>query len=102
MLRLREAGAPIVTGADAGVSPIKPHDAVRHAVPQMVFLGLSPYEALRSATSLEAEVCGLAHRKGRLAVGYDADILAVDGDPLTDPNTIHDIKAVYVRGAAVR
>jgi imidazolonepropionase-like amidohydrolase len=46
-------------------------------------------------------VCGLAHRKGRLAAGFDADILAVDGDPLTDPDAIHRIRAVYAAGVPV-
>jgi imidazolonepropionase-like amidohydrolase len=47
-------------------------------------------------------VCGLGHRKGRLAPGYDADILAVDGDPLRDLAALHDIVAVYARGARIR
>ena len=37
-------------------------------------------------------------RKGRLAVGHDADILAVLGNPLDDPSTLHRINAVFVRG----
>jgi imidazolonepropionase-like amidohydrolase len=47
-------------------------------------------------------VCGLADRKGRLAPGYDADILAIDGDPLTDPAALDHIRAVCVRGVRVR
>jgi imidazolonepropionase-like amidohydrolase len=65
-------------------------------------LGMAPVEALRVATSTAAEVCGLADRKGRLAPGYDADILAVDGDPLADPEAIHRIRAVFARGVRVR
>ena len=44
---------------------------------------------------------GLGHRKGRIAPGFDADILAVDGDPITDPAALHRIRAVYARGTAV-
>jgi cytosine/adenosine deaminase-related metal-dependent hydrolase len=62
---------------------------------------MTPAEALFASTSRAAEACGLGHRKGRLAIGYDADILAVDGDPLQDPAVLHRIRAVYVRGAAL-
>lgn len=59
---------------------------------------MSPLEALRATTSVAARVCGLGRRKGRIAPGYDADILAVDGNPLDDPAALHRIRAVYVRG----
>jgi imidazolonepropionase-like amidohydrolase len=99
--RLVEAGAPLVVGTDAGIGPLKPHDVVRYAIPQLGDLGFSRSQALRTLTSVAAGVCGLAHRKGRLAAGFDADILAVDGDPLTDPDAIHRIRAVYAGGLLV-
>jgi imidazolonepropionase-like amidohydrolase len=46
-------------------------------------------------------VIGLGHRKGRIAPGFDADILAVDGDPIADPDALHRIRAVYARGVPV-
>ena len=64
-------------------------------------LGYRQAEALRAITSVAAEACGLAHRKGRIAPGFDADILVVDGDPIADPDALHRIRAVYARGAAV-
>lgn len=99
---LHDAGALCAVGSDAGLGPVKPHDAVRYAVPQLGSLGFTPAEALRTVTSVAAKVCGLADTKGRLAPGFDADILAVDGDPITDPAAIHRIRAVYARGARVR
>jgi imidazolonepropionase-like amidohydrolase len=48
-----------------------------------------------------AGVLGLGQRKGRIAPSYDADILAIDGDPLADPAALHRIRAVYTRGTAV-
>lgn len=99
---LRDAGALCVVGSDAGIAPVKPHDALRYAVPQLGQLGFTPVEALRTVTSVAAEVCGLATTKGRLAPGFDADIVAVDGDPLADPTAIHHIRAVYARGIQVR
>jgi imidazolonepropionase-like amidohydrolase len=99
--RLYESGAVMVAGTDAGIAPIKPHDVVRHAPPMLRQLGFSPAEALRAITSVAADVCGLGRRKGRIAPGFDADILAVDGDPVADPEALHRIRAVYARGTAV-
>jgi imidazolonepropionase-like amidohydrolase len=101
MRRMYEAGAQMVAGSDAGIAPIKPHDVVRRAPAQLREIGIGQAEALRMITSAAAGVIGLGHRKGRIAPGFDADILAVDGDPITDPDALHRIRAVYVRGAAV-
>ncbi|HEY1180358.1 MAG TPA: amidohydrolase family protein [Phytomonospora sp.] len=98
---MHSAGARIVVGTDGGIAPIKPHDAVRYALPQLAAIGLSPAEQLRAVTSRAAEVLRLGDRKGRLAAGYDADVLAVDGDLLTHPEAIHRIAAVYRCGVRV-
>ena len=99
--RLHQAGAVIVAGTDAGIAPVKPHDVVRHAPAMLRQLGFGQAQALRAITSVAVGVCGLAHRKGRVAAGFDADILAVDGDPIADPDALHRVRAVYARGAAV-
>jgi len=99
--RLHEAGALMVAGTDAGIAPVKPHDVVRHAPAALRQLGYSQAEALRTITSVAADVCGLGHRKGRIASGFDADVLVVDGDPITDPDALHRIRTVYARGTAV-
>ena len=99
--RLVQAGARIVAGTDAGIGLGKPHDVCRFAMPQLRDLGMDAAQALRTVTSVAADVCGLADRKGRVSAGFDADLLAVDGDPLTDPEAIHRIRAVYRNGRAV-
>jgi imidazolonepropionase-like amidohydrolase len=99
--RLHEAGALMVAGSDAGIGPVKPHDVVRRAPDQLREIGIGQAEALRMITSVAAGVIGLGHRKGRIAPGFDADILAVDGDPLADPAALHRVRAVWARGAAV-
>ena len=96
--RLCSSGAPITAGTDAGVTPGKPHDAVRWAVGTPVAGGLTPAQALRACTSQAALGCGLQGRKGRIAVGHDADILAIHGNPLDDPSMLHRITAVFMRG----
>lgn len=99
--RFVAAGALVVAGSDAGIGPVKPPDVVRTALPQLVELGMDRAEALRTVTSVGARVVGLGDRKGRVAPGYDADLLVVDGDPLTDPDAIHRIVAVYRAGLPV-
>src|SRR6266516_2176200 len=100
MRRLYEAGALMAAGSDAGIGPPKPHDVVRRAPAMLRDIGIGQAEALRMITSVAAGVIGLGHRKGRIAPGFDADILAVDGDPIADPDALHRIRAVYARGTA--
>jgi imidazolonepropionase-like amidohydrolase len=99
--RLISSGAVVVAGTDAGISPVKRHPSLPNAVPQLVELGMTPRDALHSVTVRAAEVCGLAGRKGRLAPGFDADLLVVAGDPLTDPAAVRDVRAVYRAGKVV-
>ncbi len=99
--RLIAAGARVVAGTDAGIGPPKPHDVLRYALTALVQVGIEPAAALRTMTSVAADVCGLGARKGRVAVGFDADLLAVDGDPLTDPESLHRIVAVFRDGRRV-
>lgn len=96
--RLHRAGGQIIGGSDAGIAPSKPHDVARFAVGALIELGMTPADALRAWTSQAAVACGLGDRKGRIAPGYDADLLAVDGDPLHNPAALHHIRAVYLRG----
>ena len=96
------SGATVTAGTDGGVSPGKPHDVLPYAIEELVRRGMSPTGALVAATSRAAEVCRLGDRKGRLAPGFDADVLAVDGDPLTEPSALRRVLAVFVRGLRVR
>jgi len=100
--RMCASGARIVVGTDAGIAPLKPHDVLRTSLVQLAQIGMGPEQALHAITGRAAEVIGLGDRKGRLAPGYDADVLVVDGDPVTDPEAIHHIRAVYVRGTALK
>jgi imidazolonepropionase-like amidohydrolase len=99
--RLHRAGAQILAATDAGIGPPKPHDVLPYGIELLGQIGLSHYEALRSATAEAARVCGLADRKGRVAPGLDADLVALDGDPLTDLSALHRVAAVYRHGRRV-
>ena len=100
---IRGRGVRVVGSSDAGIGPAKPHDVLPYGAEALVDkLGATPAEALRAVTSAAAEACGIGDRAGRLAAGYDADLLAVDGDPLTDIAAIHRLSAVFRAGKRVR
>jgi imidazolonepropionase-like amidohydrolase len=98
---LHRAGVALVSGVDAGISEGKPHGILALAVADLVDAGIPAAEAIASATSLAADACGLGDRKGWLRAGYDADLVIVDGDPLTDIGALAAVSAVYLNGRAV-
>ncbi|MCY1009065.1 amidohydrolase family protein [Nannocystis pusilla] len=64
--------------------------------------GMTPLEALRAATIRGAASIGVEDQVGRVAVGYFADIVAVDGDPLTDIRVLlHAVRGVMKGGELV-
>ena len=95
------AGITLVAGTDAGISPGKRHGLVPMAVAELVACGMATTQALAAATGLAARACGLEGRTGRLAVGLDADLLMVDGDPLDDVTVLQRPRAVVSRGRDV-
>lgn len=94
----RDAGVPIIAGTDAG-APGMPHPSLLDEVDALRELGLTPLEALRAATSGAADAIGTP-RAGRVAVGAPADLVVLDGDPLSDPGLLRHPWAV-VRHAAL-
>ncbi|MGW2186053.1 amidohydrolase family protein [Streptomyces sp. NPDC001719] len=98
---MRQAGVIMACGSDSGIFPAKAHGGYPHSVTAMVDLGFTPLEALRAATSTAARVCGVACHKGCVAPGYDADLVAVAGDPLADIAAVHAVTAVFRGGVRV-
>ena len=97
-LTCHRAGVRIVWGPDGGIGPGKPHHVLPFAIEQMCGYGWTATESLRAATSLAAEACGVAGRKGSVATGADADLLIVHGDPTDDPASIHEVAGVLRAG----
>jgi len=100
--RLHRGGARIVPGTDAGIFPGKPHDVLPYGIAALTKIGMTNREALRAATSVAADACGLTGRKGRLIPGADADLVAVTGNPLEDITALHNVTAVFRAGHRVR
>lgn len=89
------AGVKIAFGTDAGVSK---HGRNADEFELMVEHGMSPAEAIHAATINGADLLGLANEIGRLAPGYAADLIAVDGDPLADVTTLKQVRFVMKGG----
>jgi imidazolonepropionase-like amidohydrolase len=101
--RMFRAGATMIPGTDAGVSPGKPHDVLPHALAALVErIGMTPLQALRAATSTAASAIGLEATKGRFAAGADADVLVIRGNPLADIGSVTHVEAVFRAGVKVR
>jgi imidazolonepropionase-like amidohydrolase len=99
MRLLRAAGVQIIGGSDAGIAPPKPHGILPYGGEMLVdFARCTPIEVLRSFTSLAARACRIDNRKGRIAPGFDADLLAVEGDPTKDHRLLQRPAAVFRRG----
>jgi imidazolonepropionase-like amidohydrolase len=99
--RAHEAGARIAAGADSG-TPLNPHGSLLPELELMVKYGMTPLEAIRSATSVAAEALGLGGETGRVAEGHAADLLAVTGDPAERIGALGDVRLVLARGAIIK
>ena len=96
---MRNAGARVVLGTDAGIRPSKTFgSADHHELTTFVRLGMSTAEAIEVGTARAAEVLGLTDA-GTLAAGKRADFLVLDANPLDDILNTRRISAVYLRGA---
>ncbi len=89
------SGVRLGFGTDAGVYP-HGHNARQFAV--MVEFGMTPMQAIQSATSTAAEVIGIEELTGSLAEGKVADIIAVKDNPLRNIRTLEDVTFVMKEG----
>jgi imidazolonepropionase-like amidohydrolase len=88
-------GAKVVFATDSGVYP---HGDNGKQFARAVRFGMSPAQAIISATSLPAELLGWEDRVGKIAPGMFADIIAVHGDPLDDISELEDVDFVMKGG----
>ena len=96
--RAHAAGARMVYGTDAGVYP---HGLNGHQFEVMVRYGMSPLEAIRSATLNAAEALG-RNDVGIIEAGRFADFVAVPGDPTKQVDLLENIRVVIKGGAVVK
>jgi imidazolonepropionase-like amidohydrolase len=97
LMAMHELGIPIITGTDAGIDNT-PHHQYLGGLEYLVKLGFRPVEVLAMATTEAAAALGVGDITGRLAPGYDADLIVVDGDPHTDISALGNLRRVIARG----
>ena len=64
----------------------------------MVEWGMTPMEAILSATKIGAELLGIEDRLGTIEIGKTADIIAVKGDPIKDISVLQNVSFVMKNG----
>jgi len=94
-----QAGVKVALGTDAAVYP---HGLNAHELATYVKLGLTPLQAIQSATINDADLLGWSDKVGTLEPGKWADIIAVDGDPLQDITTLQNVKFVMKGGKVIK
>lgn len=92
------AGVRMVFGSDAGVMP---HATAGGQFRYMVEYGMTPIQAIQAATRNAAQALQRENDVGAIAVGRFADIIAVDGDPLTNIRELESVDAVVKGGQLV-
>ena len=94
-----QAGVKLAFGTDAGVYP---HGWNAKQFAYMVRYGLSPMQAIQSATVNAADLIGWTDRVGSLEPGKFADLIAVQGDPTTDVTVLEHVQFVMKGGQVVK
>jgi imidazolonepropionase-like amidohydrolase len=94
-----QAGAKMAYGTDAGVYP-NGDNAKQFA--KMVEWGMKPIDAIQAATVNAADLLGWADKVGALEKGHFADIVAVQGDPLSDVKLLENVRFVMKNGDVVK
>lgn len=95
--RAHRMGVKIVTGADTQYGP-ESLSRVSGEVMALVELGLTPVEALRSATTAAADLLGLGGKTGAIQAGLEADLIVVERNPLQDARALADVLVVISNG----
>jgi len=100
--RLADAGIPIAFGTDSGAFPVRIQGFAEHReLYLMVSSGLSPLQAIQSATGINARMLGVSTNAGTVEPGKEADLLILNADPEKAIQNTTRIAAVWHRGVEV-
>jgi imidazolonepropionase-like amidohydrolase len=102
LVDMRAHGVPFMASTDAGIPGVFHHDLPKALRVYGQVAELTHEQVLRSATSEAARGLGIEGQTGRLAAGFDADVLVVDGNPLESIEALCRPFAVWARGVSAR
>jgi imidazolonepropionase-like amidohydrolase len=94
---MHEMGVRLIAGTDAGIDNT-PHHQYVGGLEYLVTLDFRPADVLAMATTEAAAALGVDAITGRLAAGFEADVIVVDGDPSTDVAALGKLQRVIARG----
>lgn len=95
--KAHELGVPMATGAD-NYYDAQSVNRISLEAWHLVRLGLSPFEALQAATVNSADLLMLGNTTGRIAAGFEADMILVPSNPLEDISALQDVLLVMSNG----
>lgn len=96
-VRARRMGVAVIAGTDTPYGPGSTR-RMQDEIAELVTIGMSPMEAIKSGTSVTAQCLGIEQRTGSVKVGLEADLVVVDRDPLADIGALRDIVLVVNNG----
>src|SRR5262249_45077113 len=102
LLNAYHSGVPLVLGTDSGNLGTFHGPAVHREMELWQEAGGPAAEILKAATSNAARLLGAGDRLGKVAKGYEANLVIVDGNPLEDVRATRRISDVFLKGERVR
>jgi imidazolonepropionase-like amidohydrolase len=96
---MNKGGVRLLAGTGSGGTPLcVPGESLHEELELLVKAGLTPAQALRTATSNPAEFLGLSKKLGSVEVGKDADLVLLSADPLADIRNTSKVDSVVLHG----
>jgi imidazolonepropionase-like amidohydrolase len=97
-----DRGVKFVTGMDSGMTNANFDDFAYIPEVMVQDMGITPMEAILSATQVSADCLGLLDEIGTLEVGKAADVLIINGNPAEDIKTLHDVNTIVKGGELIK
>ena len=87
-----------MAGSDTIIPGLVPGFALHRELRELVEVGLTPFEALRTSTTRPFEYLGEIDKAGTIEIGKQSDLVLVDNDPLKDISAASKVSGVLMRG----
>lgn len=99
---MQKDGVRLLAGTDLGLRDIYPGFSLHEELELLVNAGLTPYEAMKTATVNPAKYFGVSEQYGTIEVRHHTDLILLDGNPLTDIKNTRKISEVIFNGKRLR